>query len=452
MEVMENIKKVFVIGTGISGINAANFLNKHGKTVVLYDSNESADKERIKDKLDNKETQIITGNLSDEDVDLVDLMVPSPGVFPESEVFQKFVQKNIPIWGEIELAYRFEKGKVIAITGTNGKTTTTSLVGEMVKSWNEDTFVVGNIGYPYTNEVDKTNEKSFSVAEISSYQLETMIEFHPVITAITNITPDHLDRHHTMEEYARVKESITKNQTKNDTCILNYDDERLRKFGEEECPANVIWFGRVSRPENGLYFMDNHIYLVRGNEEEAILNVNKVKLLGNHNYENIMVALGVAMALGMPMELALDVIKNFNAVEHRIEFVANINDVDYYNDSKGTNPDAAIKAIEAMRRPTILIAGGYDKGGEFDEYIKAFGSKVKEVVVLGKTADKIIETARKYNFTNTKKVESLEEAVSVSKADAKPGDCVLLSPACASWGMFTNFEERGRLFKEYVKG
>ena len=198
--------------------------------------------------------------------------------------------------------------------------------------------------------------------------------------------------------------------------------------------------------------MDNHIYLVRGNEEEAILNVNKVKLLGNHNYENIMVALGVAMALGMPMELALDVIKNFNAVEHRIEFVANINDVDYYNDSKGTNPDAAIKAIEAMRRPTILIAGGYDKGGEFDEYIKAFGSKVKEVVVLGKTADKIIETARKYNFTNTKKVESLEEAVSVSKADAKPGDCVLLSPACASWGMFTNFEERGRLFKEYVKG
>lgn len=452
MEVMENIKKVFVIGTGISGINAANFLNKHGKTVVLYDSNESLDKEKVKDKLDNKEIEIITGNLSDELIESVDLMVPSPGVFPESEVFQKFVKKNITIWGEIELAYRFEKGRVIAITGTNGKTTTTSLVGEMVKAWNEDTFVVGNIGYPYTNEVDKTNETSFSVAEISSYQLETMVDFHPVITAITNITPDHLDRHHTMDEYARVKESITKNQTKDDTCILNYDDERLRKFGEEECPANVIWFGRVSRPENGFYFVGDHIYLVRGKQKAPILNVNQTKLLGTHNYENIMVALGVAMALGMPLDLALDVIKNFNAVEHRIEFVANINDVDYYNDSKGTNPDASIKAIEAMRRPTILIAGGYDKGGEFDEYVKAFGDKVKEVVVLGKTADKIIDTAKKYNFTNIKKVETLEEAVSTAKADAKPGECVLLSPACASWGMFTNFEERGRLFKEYVKG
>ncbi|MDU0939882.1 MAG: UDP-N-acetylmuramoyl-L-alanine--D-glutamate ligase [Clostridiales bacterium] len=448
---MDDFKKVFVIGTGISGINAANFLNKHGKTVILYDSNDSIDKDKVRDQLDNKETEIIAGNLSDSVIDSADLLIPSPGVFPESEIFQRFVRKDIPIWGEIELAYRFEKGKVIAITGTNGKTTTTTLVGEMVKAWNEKTFVVGNIGYPYTNEVDKTSEDSYSVAEISSYQLETMIGFHPVISAITNITPDHMDRHHTMDEYERVKESITKNQTKSDTCILNYDDERLRKFGEEKCPASVIWFGRKKQPENGFYLVGDHIYLVRGKQKAPILNINQVKLLGDHNYENIMVALGVAMALGMPLDIALSVIKNFNAVEHRIEFVANINDVDYYNDSKGTNPDAAIKAIEAMRKPVVLIAGGYDKGVEFDEYIKAFGDKVKEVVVLGQTADKIIETAKKYNFTNIKKVGTLEEAVSVCKADAVPGDCVLLSPACASWGMFTNFEERGRLFKEYVK-
>ena len=241
---MDDFKKVFVIGTGISGINAANFLNKHGKTVILYDSNDSIDKDKVRDQLDNKETEIIAGDLSDSVIDSADLLVPSPGVFPESEIFQRFVRKNIPIWGEIELAYRFEKGKVIAITGTNGKTTTTTLVGEMVKAWNEKTFVVGNIGYPYTNEVDKTSQDSYSVAEISSYQLETMIGFHPVISAITNITPDHMDRHHTMDEYERVKESITKNQTKSDTCILNYDDERLRKFGEEKCPASVIWFGR----------------------------------------------------------------------------------------------------------------------------------------------------------------------------------------------------------------
>ena len=284
----------------------------------------------------------------------------------------------------------------------------------------------------------------------SSYQLETMITFHPKIAAILNITPDHLDRHHTMDEYARVKESICKNQTKDDVCVLNYDDERLREFGESRCPATVVWYGRTKRPDRGYYFEDDIIYKVDGEGKTPLVNINDTNLLGTHNYENMMAAYAVGEAAGVPVDTITRVVKNFKAVEHRIEFVSTVNGVDYYNDSKGTNPDASIKAIEAMRKPTILIGGGYDKSSSFEEYIAAFGDKVKELVVLGTTADKIAETAKKAGFENVIKVKDMEEAVAVCKRDAQSGDCVLLSPACASWDMFPNYEVRGRKFKEYV--
>ena len=442
-------KKVMVVGTGISGIGAASLLNKAGADVILYDGNEKLDIKEVEKKLGENKAQIIIGKLDDNITDIVDLLVISPGVPIDSDIVLKFKHENVPVWGEIELAYSFDKGKVIAITGTNGKTTTTALVGEIVKEYENKTFVVGNIGNPYTKEVLKTSEKSYTIAEISSFQLETVHKFHPIVSAILNITPDHLNRHHTMECYAQTKEMISYNQNRKDVCVLNYDDEILREFGKK-CSANVVWFGRINRPEVGAFLDGDIIKYTDGENVEDMLNVNDMNLIGTHNYENVMAAICIAKAAGVPDDIIIRVVKQFKAVEHRIEFVASKNDVLYYNDSKGTNPEAAVKAIEAMSRPTILIGGGYDKGSEFDLYVKAFKGRVKKLVLIGQTSDKIAQTAIKYGFTDIIKADSLKEVVDICAREAQPGDAVLLSPACASWGMFDNYEQRGRMFKEYV--
>ena len=442
-------KKVMVVGTGISGIGAVSLLNKAGADVILYDGNEKLDIKEVEKKLGENKAQIIIGKLDDNITDIVDLLVISPGVPIDSDIVLKFKHENVPVWGEIELAYSFDKGKVIAITGTNGKTTTTALVGEIVKEYENETFVVGNIGNPYTKEVLKTSEKSYTVAEISSFQLETVHKFHPIVSAILNITPDHLNRHHTMECYAQTKEMISYNQNRKDVCVLNYDDEILREFGKK-CSANVVWFGRINRPEVGAFLDGDIIKYTDGENVEDMLNVNDMNLIGTHNYENVMAAICIAKAAGVPDDIIIRVVKQFKAVEHRIEFVASKNDVLYYNDSKGTNPEAAVKAIEAMSRPPILIGGGYDKGSEFDLYVKAFKGRVKKLVLIGQTSDKIAQTAIKYGFTDIIKADSLKEVVDICAREAQPGDAVLLSPACASWGMFDNYEQRGRMFKEYV--
>lgn len=442
-------KKVMVVGTGISGIGAVSLLNKAGADVILYDGNEKLDIKEVEKKLGENKAQIIIGKLDDNITDIVDLLVISPGVPIDSDIVLKFKHENVPVWGEIELAYSFDKGKVIAITGTNGKTTTTALVGEIVKEYENETFVVGNIGNPYTKEVLKTSEKSYTVAEISSFQLETVHKFHPIVSAILNITPDHLNRHHTMECYAQTKEMISYNQNRKDVCVLNYDDEILREF-DKKCSANVVWFGRINRPEVGAFLDGDIIKYTDGENVEDMLNVNDMNLIGTHNYENVMAAICIAKAAGVPDDIIIRVVKQFKAVEHRIEFVASKNDVLYYNDSKGTNPEAAVKAIEAMSRPTILIGGGYDKGSEFDLYVKAFKGRVKKLVLIGQTSDKIAQTAIKYGFTDIIKADSLKEVVDICAREAQPGDAVLLSPACASWGMFDNYEQRGRMFKEYV--
>ena len=450
MDELKGVKTALVIGTGVSGVSAAKLLKRHIEKVIIFDQNEKTDIEHVKELLGEYDCQVLTGELTDEMLSCVNLCVPSPGVSPESEIYQAFAQRNIKIWGEIELAYKFEKGKVIAITGTNGKTTTTTLTGEILKAWNPATFIVGNIGNPYTSEVEKTTESSFSVAEISSYQLETTDSFHPLITAILNITPDHLDRHHTMDEYARVKESICENQDEYDTCVLNYDDERLREFAKV-CPAKVFWFGRQQKPPAGLWCAGDHIYLIEENgKERELINVNETKLPGTHNYENIMAAFAMATAAGVPEELTLDVIKNFKGVEHRIEFVRERAGVRFYNDSKGTNTDAAIKAVEAMKGPVILIAGGYDKQSEFDDLLEVFPGRVRELVLIGETAGKIADTAKEHRFTNVVIAGDLDSAVEICSRDAVSGDNVLLSPACASWDQFKNFESRGDRFKKLV--
>ena len=362
---------------------------------------------------------------------------------------EEFKKAGVPVWGEIELAYNYDKGRIIAITGTNGKTTTTALVGQIIKAYNEKTFVVGNIGNSYTGEVLNTEKDSYTVAEISSFQLETVHEFHPVVSAILNITPDHLNRHHTMECYAHTKERIAMKQTKADVCVLNMEDEELYRFGKE-CNASVVWFSSKRKPYKGAYLDGNNIRYTDGTQDRIMLNVHDMNLLGTHNYENVCAAIAIAEAIGIPEDIIIEQVKCFKAVEHRIEYVAVKNEVWYYNDSKGTNPEASVKAIEAMVRPTILIGGGYDKGSDFDMYVKAFKGKVKLLVLLGQTADKIAETCEKYGFTDYVKATTLEEAVSVCAANAQKGDAVLLSPACASWGMFDNYEQRGDMFKEYV--
>lgn len=438
-------KKVLVVGTGISGVGAATLLEKAGAVVILYDANEKLLAKDIYEKLP-KDTSIEVR--IGEPVYDAQLLVISPGVPVDSELVLEYKNKNVPVWGEIELAYNFEKGKVIAITGTNGKTTTTTLVGEIMKAYRDKTFVVGNIGNPYTNEVLNTSEDSYTVAEISSFQLETIHKFAPAISAILNITPDHLNRHKTMENYVAVKESICSNQSSDSVCVVNYDDEYLKDFAPDNC--KVVHFSRKIKPQVGAYMNGDVIMYTDGKQDISIVNVHDMQIIGTHNYENVMAAVAITINMGVPVDIIIDTILGFKGVEHRIEYVNTINGVTYYNDSKGTNPDASIKAIEAMTKPTVLIAGGYDKKSEFDDFILAFNGKIKKLVLLGVTKEKIADTAKKYGFTDYVFANDLKEAVDLCFECAVNGDAVLLSPACASWDMFTGYEQRGRLFKEYV--
>lgn len=442
-------KRYLVAGTGISGISAASLLLKTGAEVVIYDGNEKLNKEDILDKIGNREVKVILGDLKDSDLEGIDIMVLSPGIAIDAPFVNKVRDAGIEIIGEIELAYLFAKGRVIGITGTNGKTTTTALTGEIMKNYFESTFVVGNIGIPYTDTALETKEDSVTVAEISSFQLETVKEFHPVVTAVLNITPDHLNRHYTMENYINVKMDITKNQLKDEVCVLNYEDELLRNEASK-LNNKVLFFSSRQKLTEGIYLDGEDIIYNDGDKETLICKVSEMRLVGIHNVENVMAASALAITIGVPIEVIRNTIKDFKSVEHRIEYVRTLDDVIYYNDSKGTNTDASIKAIEAMTKPTVLIAGGYDKGSEFDDYIKAFNGKVKKLILLGVTKEKIANTAEKYGYKDYEFVDTLEDAVKCAKEIVVPGDVVLLSPACASWDMFKSYEERGNMFKEYV--
>lgn len=443
-------KKVLVVGTGKSGIGAANLLLSIGAVPVLYDEKADFDTAMLLGQLqDATKVELITGNLSDKIISSLELAVLSPGVPMDSEIAVKLIHSGCKIWGEIELAYQFEKGKILAITGTNGKTTTTTLLGKILKDHYDSVFVVGNIGNPYTEEVLKTKEGSITVAEISSFQLETIEAFRPDVSAVLNLTPDHLNRHKTMEEYAKTKFQIAKNQTENEVCVLNYEDEYCRTFAKD-CKARIIYFSSARRLEEGFYLEDDKIVQADEAGSRELLSIHDMNLLGIHNVENVMAAIAMAAAFGVPMEQIVETIRVFQSVEHRIEYVATKQGVDYYNDSKGTNPDAAIRGIRAMRKPTILLGGGYDKGSEYDEWILSFEGRVKCLVLIGQTREKIEECARKNGFSNIVLADTFEEAMEVCVSRAVPGDAVLLSPACASWGMFPNYEVRGNCFKEYV--
>lgn len=443
-------KKVLVVGSGISGIAATELLKKKQIEVVLFDGNKDLDVAALIQKAPVfADVEIILGELPDAVTETLDLVVLSPGVPTDLPMVNALREKQIPIWGEIELAYSFGKGRIVAITGTNGKTTTTALTGEIMANYFSDVKVVGNIGIPYTSVASDTTEETITVAEISSFQLETTHEFAPVVSAILNITPDHLNRHHTMECYIEAKERITKRQKAEDTCVLNYEDEVLRAFGET-LQTKVLFFSSRRKLERGLYLDGAEIFYADENGTHLVIHVDELNILGLHNYENVMAATGMALSVGVPMDKIAEALKRFQAVEHRIEYVTEKRGVRFYNDSKGTNPDAAIKGIQAMNRPTYLIGGGYDKDSEYDEWIESFDGKVKKLVLIGQTKEKIAECAKRHGFTDIVFCESLEEAIDVCYANAVEGDAVLLSPACASWGMFKNYEERGDIFKAYV--
>ena len=447
------INTAIVAGTGKSGISATKLLVNHGVKVYLFDENKDREIEAIKVKTGDSElVQIELGELGEDALSSSQLMVISPGI-PVDAPFTDVVRNaGIPIWSEIELAYHYGKGKIAAITGTNGKTTTTALVGEIVKAHNAKTIVVGNIGIPYTELCDTTDDDSDTVAEISSFQLETVIDFHPNVSAILNLTPDHLNRHYTFENYGNVKFSITKNQTMDDVTVLNYDDEHTRAMGEKaKDHCHVVYFSRLEKPAGGVYVEDGDIILEDGDKKINVLAIKDLKLMGAHNVENVLAAVGISYYMGVPVDVIRDVATSFKAVAHRIEYVDTVDGVAYYNDSKGTNPDAAIKGIQAMVAPTFLIGGGYDKGSEYDEWIEAFDGKVKWLVLIGQTAQKIADCAKRHGFNSIIFEENLQDAVAYCHENAVDGDAVLLSPACASWGQFDNYEQRGDMFKEYVR-
>lgn len=443
--------RVLVVGTGISGVAAVKLLAFYHADIVLLEGNDRIAKTEVLKRLpENIEVELIMGELEEDVMNTIELAVLSPGVPTDLLFVNRMREKKIPIWGEIELAYQCAKGRLAAITGTNGKTTTTALTGEIFKSYYDSVFVVGNIGLPYTEYAAQMTEDSVTVAEVSSFQLETTEEFCPQVSAILNITEDHLNRHYTMENYANVKKRIAKKQTKDEICVLNYEDEWLQKAAKD-IPAKVFFFSSERKLEEGIYMDEQQNFVLRTDGEEIVVcNVSDLQILGKHSHENVMAAIAITYFMGVPVSYIKKAVSEFQAVEHRIEYVTEKKGVKYYNDSKGTNPDAAIKAIQAMERPTVLIGGGYDKKSTYEEWMDACKDKVTYLILLGATKDKIAEAARKKGFKNIIMADSLKEAVEVSAAHANPGEAVLLSPACASWDMFTSYEERGRMFKEYV--
>ncbi len=442
-------QRFLVVGAGRSGVAAAKMLLTLKKDVSVFDGNKELDKTAFFEKVGSP-VELFLGSVEKEQLSGFDVCVVSPGVSLETDVMKTVAAAKLPVWSEIELAYRVDKGRVVAITGTNGKTTTTSLTYEIVKAWNEHTLLVGNIEIPYTGLALTSVEGGFTVAEISSFQLETMRTVKPRVSAVLNITPDHLDRHKTMENYSALKLSIAKCQDENDFCVLNFEDDYLREHAGE-IKAKTVFFSSRRILEEGAYLENGEFVIRLGGKREVVCRTDEVKLVGVHNFENILAAVSMTYCLGVPLEIIRRVVKSFTAVEHRIEFVLEKDGVKYFNDSKGTNTDAAIKAIDAMPSKTVLIGGGYDKKSDFSDWVSRFPGKVRLLVLLGQTKEKIAAACDEIGFKDYVFAADMKEAVKLCAENAKSGDCVLLSPACASWGMFKCYQERGNIFKELVR-
>ena len=444
-------KKVLLVGLAKTGVSTIKKLDKLGANIVVTDIKPKEKLEDILSQLNGlNNVEYILGS-HPEDISDIDLTIVSPGVPLDLPFIEKLKESNVKIIGEVELAYTLSNNPIfVGITGTNGKTTTTSLVGEIFKEANRDTYIVGNIGNPVIDTVDYTDKNSVLVTELSSFQLESIDTFRPKVSSILNITEDHLNRHHTMENYINAKARIFENQEKSDFSILNYDDSIVRNLNKNN-NASILYFSRKEKIEQGVYLDENNnIVISIDGKQITVLNRNELSLPGDHNLENAMAAILMTYVVGVDLEVIKQVLTTFKGVEHRLEFVTNKNGIMFVNDSKGTNPDSTIKAIGSYERPIILIAGGMDKHSDFTDMMKCATKNVKELVLLGETADKIEASARKEGLENITKVKNMEEAVKKAYELAKDGDVVLLSPGCASWDMYPNFEARGLDFKENI--
>lgn len=448
-------KIILVVGMARSGLAAVKYLSNKGYSVVVNDSKPEADLGQVLDELKSYENleYILGKNPGKEILKDVDMAVVSPGVPLELDFLLELRSMGKEVISEVELAYREAQSKNIkflGITGTNGKTTTTSIVGEICKEAGLETYVVGNIGNPAISAVEVANPGAVLVIELSSFQLEAVYDFRPQVSTVLNLTEDHMNRHHTMENYAKAKANIFAKQTPDMVCVLNYDDQITRDMGKD-CQARPVYFSRQARPKGGIYLDDKqNIIAVKDGQEIEIVNAADLSLPGGHNLENCMAAIGLCLHFGIDKNVIKKVLTSFKAVEHRLEYVNTVNGVVYVNDSKGTNPDSTIKAVQSYKTPIILIAGGYDKGSDFTELFDIAVDYVRTVLVIGQTADLIADTASKAGIKEIYKLDSLKEAVIKASQIADEADVVLLSPACASWGMYKNYEERGREFKDIV--
>lgn len=441
-------KKALIIGAARSGLAAAAFLAQRGTEVVLTDTNEK-NRAKCEEELKDYDITYIWGEQPDIDEIKPDFLVMSPGVPLTIAPVKRARELNIPLTGEIELAYQNAKAPIVAITGTNGKTTTTTLVGEIFKAAGKETGVGGNIGTSLLSESERISAGGVLVAEISSFQLETADKFKPKAAAILNLTPDHLDRHGDMAGYLAAKAKIFAAQDENDYLILNYDDEYLRPLAAQ-ARGQVLFFSRKHILESGVYVHDDIVCAAFKDETIEICRAEEIMIKGAHNLENAMAAAALCLVMGIKVDIIAKVLKTFPGVEHRLEPVRTLNGVLYVNDSKGTNPDSTAKALEAYDRPLVLIAGGKGKGVSFLPLAELIKKRVKAVVLVGMAKYELKEALDQAGFSNYVLVDTFEQTVPAAQKIAHAGDIVLLSPACTSWDMFNSYEERGELFKKLV--
>jgi len=440
-------KRVLVVGLGRSGVASAFFLQDRGAKVTVSDEKSETQLQNEIAALLDRGVSIETGRHGERTFRDQDLIVVSPGVPSDQPQLQQARSMGIPVIGEVELAFRFLQGKVIAITGSNGKTTTTTLVGEILAKSGKKTLVGGNIGTPVISLAAQSAPETLTVLEISSFQLETIERFRPLIAAVLNITPDHLDRHHTFQAYVDAKARVFENQQAGDFAVLNADDATCVAL-KDRLKAPPCWFSRKHRIENGCYFKDEQIVFSRAAQEQAVLNRHDIPLKGAHNLENVLAAVTIAMLAGCEPEQIRKTVSQFRAVEHRLELVATINGVAFYNDSKATNVDATVKALESFPGNIHIILGGKDKGSDYSVLNPLLRERAKRAYLIGAAAEKIGSQIQ--GATPLVRSGTLQHAVRQAFESAKSGDVIVLAPACASFDQFENYEHRGRVFKELV--
>ncbi|MFZ0708163.1 MAG: UDP-N-acetylmuramoyl-L-alanine--D-glutamate ligase [Candidatus Korobacteraceae bacterium] len=443
-----NGKRVLVVGLGKSGVASALFLHKRGARVSVSDAKSPEQLRNEIPALLDAGITVETGEHGERTFREQDLIVISPGVPFDMPQLARARERGVPIIGEVELASRFLKGNIVAVTGSNGKTTTTTLVGDVIAASGRDTLVGGNIGTPAISFVDTATDQSWIVLEISSFQLESIEEFRPKIAAVLNVTPDHLDRHYSFENYAAAKARVFENQRQDDFAVLNSDDPTCVAMAKN-AKSHVYWFSRMREVERGALVRDKEIVWRDGNREQSILPVNDISLKGTHNLENVLAAVCIGMLVKAEPAAIRRAVAEFRAVEHRLEYVGTVRGVEYYNDSKATNVDATIKAIQSFPGRLHLILGGKDKGSDYTVLNELLSQRARRVYTIGAAAAKIESQLRGVEVLHS---ETLDAAVKRASEAAETGDVVLLAPACASFDQFDSYEHRGRVFKDLVRG